>query len=152
MILWRICSSRYRKKSISGEGARQVGGRWNYPGLPVVYTSESLSLCALEFFANVDRDLIPKDLIRVKIYVPEKSSLNIVEISQLPKNWKNFPSPSRLKKLGSKWLETKESLLLKVPSALIPEEYNFLINPLHKEFSKVEVVNIKPFNFDSRLL
>jgi RES domain-containing protein len=152
LVIWRLCKSRYAKERLSGEGARLYGGRWSYPGIVVVYTASTLSLAVLELLVHLDYELAPSDMVRIRIEVPSSVSIERVRIESLPKNWRAYPSPESLQKIGSSWAAEKRSLLLEIPSAVIPEENNYLVNPVHPEFKELKVERPQRFKFDSRLL
>ena len=151
MIIWRLCKARYSKQLLSGEGARLNGGRWSYPGTAVVYTAGTLSLAVLELLVHLDYEVAPADMVKVQILVPSSASIEKVKIESLPKNWRNYPAPESLQKIGSSWAMGKRSLLLEVPSAVIPEERNYLVNPEHPDFKVLKVERLERFKLDSRL-
>jgi RES domain-containing protein len=147
MIVYRFTPEQYSHE-INGEGSRLYGGRWNSKGLPVVYTSISISLSLLEILVySASYDQIQNNIL-VSIQVPE---VNVPAISAtaLPRNWQADPGNSQY--IGDEFLTMKEFLLLNVPSAIIPEEHNILINPLHTDFRKVKIISAKKFAFDGRL-
>jgi RES domain-containing protein len=147
MIVYRFAAKGY-SNDISGEGARLYGGRWNTKGLPVVYTSMTISLSLLEilvYSASYD-ELLGNVLIRID--VPEMD-IPVVSASALNRNWQTDPYTCQY--LGNEFLLQKQSLLLKVPSAIVPEENNILINPLHADFKKVKIISARKFAFDGRL-
>lgn len=152
MNIWRLCTARYATNPLSGEGARLYGGRWNYPGIPVAYTAGSLALALLELLVHIDYDLVPSDLVSIEVYVPPSASIERVEISSLPRNWRAYPAPESLRKIGSAWAIEKRSLLLEVPSVVVPDERNYLVNPQHPEFTNLKIGHPKPFKFDPRLI
>jgi len=149
--LFRICSSKHIS-DISGTGARIYGGRWNHPGYPVVYTSGSRSLAALEFLVHVPMALAPQDLSIVEIDIQQKVKRELVTENQLPVNWRGYPAPEKLMNIGTNWLKGNSSLLLDVPSAVVDKEINTLINPLHPDIKYINVKAIGKFSFDPRLL
>lgn len=149
MQVWRICSRRYQR--FDGEGARLYGGRWNHQGTAVVYTSASLALAALELFVHVDVDLLPNDLVAIAIEVPEKLAVETVKASSLPKNWRRYPGLESLNDIGTTWAAKGSTALLAVPSAIIPEEQNYLLNPAHRDFKQVRLRRSIPFHFDPRM-
>ena len=150
MFLYRISKEKYIR-DLSGEGARKYGGRWNHKGMPVLYTSEHLSLAALEVLVHVPVISLPKDLKLLKLKISDKASREEVDPAILPANWKEYPAPTELKDLGTEWIEHRNSLLLKVPSAVISSECNYLINPLHEEFEQITIDGVEDFMFDSRI-
>lgn len=151
MQVWRICRERHVASAFSGIGAEKVGGRWNHKGSRVVYASTTLSLAALELFVHLEPNLIPTDLCAVSAVVPEGLSTERLAAEDLPANWRDYPAPAKLQDLGSEWLREQRSLVLFVPSAVNPEEFNVLLNPLHPEMANVSEVKSKPFRFDPRM-
>jgi len=149
LIVWRI--SKAGHESFDGEGARLYGGRWNHPGVRATYTSESLSLAALEYFVNLDTDLVPDDLVSVRAEIPTGLEHKTIEAGDLPGNWRTYPAPEALQDLGTEWIRRCETVVLSVPSAVVPEERNYLLNPAHEEFSSIRVGSPRPFHFDPRM-
>lgn len=101
MQVWRVCSKKYQR--FDGEGARLYGGRWNTPGIAVVYASASLALAALELFVHVDVDLMPRDLVAVRADILDNLETLTINAESLPKNWRHYPAPDTLKAIGSGW-------------------------------------------------
>ena len=151
MLAYRIARRSYIN-DLSGTGASLSGGRWNSKGMAMVYTSSSVSLAMLEVLVHLPLRLVPPDMCIAEIRVPDELSKIKISISSLPETWKNFPSPDDLKKIGDNWLETMKSSILQVPSAVNPEEYNYLINPHHTDSEKIKVLGIKDFGWDERLI
>lgn len=151
MIIWRLCKARYAKDPLSGEGSRLYGGRWTYPGISVAYTASTLSLAALELLVHLDHDIAPIDFQSIEISAPPSISIEKIEIKTLPKNWREYPAPDSLRKIGSRWAKERRSLLLEVPSAVVPQEKNYLVNPIHHEFATLIIEHPQPFRFDSSL-
>lgn len=145
IIVWRLANGRYPLRD--GEGARLVGGRWNSVGQPAIYTSESLALCLTESLVHITGPL-PLDYVRFKIQVPE-DSLEILEPTSLKQKWKDHLVYTRT--LGDEWLRQKRSVALLVPSAVLPESNNIILNPLHPRAGELQVIEQQPFNFDPRL-
>ncbi len=148
MIVYRFSHPKYAN-DISGTGAKLKGGRWNIIGLPLLYTSESISLCLLEVLANANT-LEELQLIQlVEIDIPTNPSLHEIHLSQLKNEWwKDFEYSQWI---GSEILKENKALVIKCPSAIIEMESNYLINPLHVSFKKIGVNVIKKFRFDERL-
>jgi RES domain-containing protein len=147
--VWRICSRRYQR--FDGEGARLYGGRWNHAGTSVVYTSASLALAALELFVHVDVDLLPNDLVAIAVEVTERLAVETVKASSLPKNWRRYPAAESLRDIGTTWAAKGSTAILAVPSAIIPEERNYLLNPAHREFKRIRLRKPISFHFDPRM-
>ena len=149
--VWRITSARYAEQAFDGEGARLYGGRWNHPGTPVVYTSHTLALCALEYFVNLEPELAPKDLVAIRADIPADVRVATLEVPDLPPDWRVYPAPDSLKDLGTAWVRSSETTVLAIPSAVIPPERNYLINPAHPDFGRIRLHAAEPFAFDPRL-
>jgi RES domain-containing protein len=147
--VWRLARRRYA--SFDGEGSRRAGGRWNLRGTPLVYTSESLALAALEYLVNVDPDTAPGDLVAICATIPEGVAVKVVTAGELPRNWRRFPAPPELAVLGTTWAESLETAVLRVPSVVVPQESNFLLNPGHPDFAKIVLQPPIPFAFDARV-
>lgn len=149
MPVWRICSRRFL--AFDGQGARIHGGRWNFPGFPVVYTSASLSLAALELLVHVDPDSLPVGMVALSARIPEGIAIPAIEERGLPRNWNRYPAPDRLREMGTDWLRSRVSLALSVPSAVIPTERNYLLNRAHPDFHLLEISKPIVFLLDPRL-
>lgn len=151
MRLYRIAKTE-QITDLSGIGARLYGGRWNHRGVAVVYASESRSLATVEYLVHLPQPFAPVNLSLAVIEIPDDVVPEEISTSALPKNWRNFPAPSKLADLGTSWARKKSSLLLRVPSAVVPNECNVLINPAHPDMSRVILAEMERFSFDSRLL
>ena len=149
--LFRIATSEHIS-DISGTGARIYGGRWNHQGYPVVYASDSRSLAVLEFLVHVPMALAPENLSILEINISKTVEIESVNESQLPLNWRDYPAPEQLANIGTRWLKSKSSLLLEIPSAVVEKEVNILINPLHEDIKNVSLISIEKFSFDPRLI
>ena len=139
------------RDALSGEGARLYGGRWNSPGVPVVYLSEHQSLAALEIIVH-QRPLTPRGDFLAYFIEWEEAQTERLPAKQLPPNWRTSPPESGNLAIGDEWAKARRSLILAVPSAIIPEEVNFLLNPAHPDFSGVKIPKGTPFHFDPRLV
>jgi RES domain-containing protein len=135
---------------LTGEGAKLHGGRWNSIGTACLYTAESISLCVLEYAANVSLHQMPASLTVTVYTLPDKSWKEFA-LDELPKNWQEVPAPVETQEWGSLHLQEAKHLALKVPSVVIPSEHNYILNPLHTDFKKVVIKEILPFTFDSRI-
>lgn len=151
MRVWRICARRHASHAFSGRGARDYGGRWNHPGVAVAYTAGSLSLCALELFVHLDPDEVPDDLVSIAATIPDDVRLLHVREDELPPDWRHYPAPTVLQDIGSAWAASNATVLLTVPSAVIPQESNYLINPGHDDFGRIDIEAAQPFRFDPRM-
>lgn len=147
---WRIIQRRQATRAFDGSGARKFGGRWNSPGTAIVYTAQSQSLAILEILVHLNAP----DLLQRYVLLPVSIAEAFVEklpAKTLPGNWRCTPAPSSLKNIGDEWVRSGRSVVLQVPSALVPAEHNFLLNPAHSDFTKIVIGEPVPFRFDSRL-
>lgn len=149
--VWRICKERYADTAFDGEGARRVGGRWNSRGNPVVYTSENLSLAALELLVHLDVVEAPPHFVAIPADIPESADIEAVGADELPDDWRRAPGHPELKRLGDTWLHSEVTIAMRVPSVVVPDESNYLLNPEHPEFSSIDIGEARPFEFDRRL-
>lgn len=151
MRVWRIIPKLHLSQSFDGEGARRFGGRWNRSGTRVVYTSATLSLAALEFFVNLDRETEPDQLVAVSADIPDDMRIGYIEVSDLPKNWRSYPVPEELQDLGTAWVASASTAVLVVLSAVIPDERNYLLSPAHPDFKRFRLNKPEAFHFDPRM-
>lgn len=151
MIVYRIAKAR-RISDLSGIGAKLYGGRWNNKDTGIVYTSESRSLATVEYLVHVPMSIIPRDLSIASIEIPNLIKRKDVLAGNLPKDWRDYPSPPDLAEIGTKWALLNETLLLRVPSAVVENEFNILINPRHPNMKRITISKIEQFRFDKRLL
>lgn len=135
---------------MSGGGARRRGGRWNSQGRPVVYMSATLSLCVLENLVHMVSVPMMRSFKSIWVDIPE-AIVHTINKKNLPSSWKAVPAPGATQKLGDQWYDNKISPVLKVPSTVIPKEWNFVINPTHQDYSKLKVGEIHGFEMDKRL-
>ena len=150
MIVYRIAKTK-NIKDLSGTGARIFGGRWNNKGVNIIYTSESRALATLEYLVHVPLSLIPTDLSIATIKIPDSIVPKNISPTKLPKNWRAYPAPSRLARIGTDWVLSSETLLLRVPSAVVKDEFNILLNPAYPDMKRVKISNIEVCKLDSRL-
>ena len=151
LAAWRICQSRHVLTAMSGEGARLYPGRWNHKGIPMVYTADSVALAVLEILVNLDDPaLLSREYTHFSILF-HKNLCKQLEPEDLPVDWAADPCPRSTRNIGSAWIESGESVILRVPSAVVHVEYNFIINPLHPDFRKLKSGEPKGLRFDERL-
>ena len=148
MELFRITRSKYIA-DLSGKGAYERGGRWNSTGHFTLYTAQSRSLAMVESLVYLS-DLPPENEYKVAIlYLPDDTFVQTVDIQQLRNSWRDDQRYTR--QFGDSWLKSQSSLLLRVPSVIVKSEYNYIVNPQHKSFAQLTLVDIEPFTFDGRL-
>jgi RES domain-containing protein len=149
VTVWRLARLAHAK--LDSEGARLAGGRWNSRGRAAVYTSSRLSLAALELLVHTDIPLVPPDLVAFEIDVPDDLEIESVEVAKLPRDWRQ-PGDPGCRAIGDRWLAEGRTAVLRVPSAVVPEEWNYIINPGHRAAKTIDVVRRRKFAFDSRLV
>ena len=151
MELYRITQEIYTT-DLSGNGARLYGGRWNSEGLFAIYTSSSRSLALLETLAHT-----PAKMLQEKVYIlgsfflPDGILTEEIAREKLTTGWDAPDTRPLTKKIGDKFLRNKSGLLLVVPSVLVPEENNYLLNPLHTDIKKLKLMNKRRIHFDTRV-
>jgi RES domain-containing protein len=148
MILYRFAHRKFAKE-LSGTGARLKGGRWNPAGIPVLYTSESISLALLEVLANAYTLAELQLLQLVEIEIPANIECQDIKLQNLKKNWHHDIDYTQW--MGQEILQTKKTLLFQCPSVIVHKEHNYMINPLHADFKKVRLHQTADFYFDDRL-
>ncbi|MGO3181828.1 MAG: RES family NAD+ phosphorylase [Aequorivita sp.] len=151
MRIYRIAKTQYID-DLSGEGARLYGGRWNKVGDAMLYFSQNLSLSLLEIIVHVDYVGLPLDYSFVEVEIPDPSIKTIQSIDFIKPKWGTEAAVNQLQMFGSNWLKKNEGLALKVPSAVLHQENNILINPAHKDFGKLKIIQTEKMDFDPRLL
>jgi RES domain-containing protein len=149
--LWRVTRKTHAEQPLTGEGARRFGGRWNHVGTPVVYTSGTLSLAVLEYLVNLPISDLPDDLVSIELRVPNDLPRTEIATDELPNNWRTFPAIEELKNLGTEWVREGKTPILTVPSVVIPNELNYLVNPAHEGAKQIEVASVEAFALDVRL-
>lgn len=149
MIVYRLSKQLYAS-DLSGKGAELYGGRWNSKGNAINYTSASRALCVAELAVNLPLIRTPLDYHIVTIDIPD-SSIFELDPKDYPLDWRSVPHIDATQKIGDAFVAEAKYLTLKVESAVVQDEYNYLINPRHKAFSKVKVMRLEEFRFDSRL-
>jgi RES domain-containing protein len=149
MQVWRIFPGRFRDSAFTGVGGLYAARRWNHLGTAMVYTSTSRALAALEFFVNLQPDEAPDNLLMAEATVLD-ASVETLDAKLLPRNWRALDN-ERCRDLGSEWARSLRSVALKVPSAVVDEDWNVLLNPKHPQFGKVKIGAAKPFRYDERM-
>ena len=152
MRVYRIERKKYLSNTLEGTGAAKTDGyRWNSLNTYLVYTAESRALATLEVSVHLDiNEDLPYDRYYVEIDIPDTLKILEFELSDLPKNWSSKPPISLTQFIGDEFVNLNEYAVLKVPSAIVPPENNFLINPRHKDASKIKVVSKQLMTFDDR--
>lgn len=151
ITVYRICKTKYALTAFDGEGAFRFGGRWNSRGTRIIYTAGSLSLAALEMLVHLDDDSMLFKYSYIPAQIPTGLILKVEDFRLLPKDWSASPSPMTVQKLGDDWAKSGISAVLEVPTSIIPLEKNYLLNPLHLDYSQIILGTPEEFSFDARL-
>lgn len=149
MIVYRLSRSKYAD-DLSGKGAEIAGGRWNNRGTPMIYTAANRALCVAEIAVHTPLGIIPHDYKLITLEFPEKLA-SALDVSCLEPDWNDFPPTEATQQIGDRFIREGRSLALKVPSAVVNGEFNFLINPRHRDISQLRILENQPFSFDKRL-
>jgi RES domain-containing protein len=151
-VAWRIAveAPGYAANDLSGAGAMRSGGRWNSPNQPMVYASSSIALAVLETLSYIGKDALPFDRFLVRIDIPDDVWDRRTAPKFLPAGWDAIPAGLTSRRYGDKWRKSERSVLLVVPSVIIPDEQNILINPVHPEAARISATTVKRWVFDPR--
>lgn len=147
MIVYRLAIEQYCD-DLSGTGSKLFGGRWNHVGTPVVYTTENISLSVLEILVRTDKTMIPLNYMLIRIEIPDNITPTLITTSKLKKDWKEDIDNTQF--IGTEFARNNQSVILKVPSAVVDEEHNYILNPAHPDMKKVKIKQLMPFRFDKR--
>ncbi|NJO88229.1 MAG: RES family NAD+ phosphorylase [Chloroflexia bacterium] len=136
---------------LSGKGSAIKGARWNSIGVELIYTAANRSLAMAEIAVHFTMATLPEDYVMITIFIPDDTSIKEVPESALPLDWKDFPHPVSTQKFGDEFVLENKSCILKIPSVVTQGDFNFLINPNHKEFENIRILEITKFPFDKRI-
>ncbi|HEX2536230.1 MAG TPA: RES family NAD+ phosphorylase [Chitinophagaceae bacterium] len=149
MTVFRLSGGRYRH-DLSGKGAELHGGRWNSKGTALVYTSQSRALAYAEVSIHLPLGIVPKDYHLITIHLPDTASILELPEEDLPPDWRSNPHGDSTQRIGDRFAAEATHLALRVPSAVVPGDFNFLLNPAHPMMTEVRITHTVPFEFDSR--
>ena len=151
---YRIVKTRRADTAFDGEGARRSGGRWNSRGTRVVYLAKTISLAALEILVHLDDAGLRASYSFIPISFPASCVLTPGKngVAPLPEDWSATPAPLACARYGDNWVSSDQSLILRVPSVIVPWESNFLLNPAHPDWSKAKIGEAQSFDFYPRLI
>jgi RES domain-containing protein len=148
---WRIVKANHVDSAFDGDGARIAGGRWNKIGIPMIYTADSLALAILEITVHLSQeDLLYKNYYRISVEF-DSSLVTSLDPAELPDDWDSLPPSESTQNIGTQWALSQKSMILKVPSTVVREEFNYLINPVHPKFERILIGNSQPIDFDPRI-
>ncbi len=153
MILtaYRIVQSHLARAAFDGEGARRFGGRWNSPGRRVLYVAETRALAALEMLVHLSSsDILRRRYCVIPVGFPSRLALRVEDKFDLPRGWPSHSAPDDTRRIGDAWCKQRMSCILSVPSAVMPSERNFLLNPAHPAFEDLVRGTPERFEFDQR--
>jgi len=148
--VYRLSRKKYASE-LSGIGASKSGNRWNSKGTEIIYCADSRALAMAEVSVHLSLAILPKDFVMLEINIPKSVTIYILNEKELPENWNEFPHINKTQKLGDDFIYANKNCVLKVPSAVVKGDFNYLINPHHKDFKKIKIVNFYNFLFDRRL-
>jgi RES domain-containing protein len=154
MLVYRIDRKKYLKDTLKGIGASMSSSfRWNSEHTRMVYTSESRALALLEITAHLNGVMeIPTDRYLVEIEIPDALKIQTLYITDLPKNWNAHPPSVFTQNLGDSFVQKLKAPVLKVPSSIVPQEFNLLINPHHPDANKIQMISKECLAFDPRIV
>ncbi|MFD0863857.1 RES family NAD+ phosphorylase [Sungkyunkwania multivorans] len=151
MVVYRIDREKRKNDLLSGVGAQEYGGRWNKIGTKAIYASQHVSLAYLEVAMHLNMTMsLPTDRILVHIEIP--NTIKIETLEKLPTDWRRLPYNYETQEIFTRFCKQERGLVLRVPSVVVPSEYNFIINPIHKDFKRIKILKTEKFIFDDRLL
>lgn len=150
LTVWRLVTARFAKSAFTGEGARLYGGRWNRKGVALVYTSASQSLAMLEML--VQDEPLRAQYVAIDVRIPKAVTIDRIKVEDLPADWRDVTAREKLQLMGTQWAARQSAAVLAVPSAVVPSEFNYLLNPLHPDFRKIRIGRPQRVRTDPRLL
>jgi RES domain-containing protein len=150
LTAWRLVTARFAKSAFSGEGARLYGGRWNRKGVPLVYTAGTQSLAMLEML--VQDEPLRARYVMIEACIPKGMTIDRIKAADLPSDWRELAAREKLQAIGTDWARKRSAAVLAVPSAVIPAETNYLLNPLHADFRRIRIGKPEKFETDLRLV
>ena len=150
MNVFRLSRKQFAS-NLSGKGASIKGARWNSIGVELIYTSANRSLAMAEVIVHFSLSTLPSGFVMLTILIPDNIAMQELDVKHLPLNWNNFPHPSDTQKTGDKFVNENKFCVLKIPSVVTKGDYNFLINPHHKDFKKIKILSVEDFPFNQRI-
>lgn len=150
MLVFRLSKRKYANE-LSGKGASKFGNRWNSKGVEMIYTAESRALAMVEVLVHLSLAALPSDFMMMVIDIPDDVQIGALDLSTLDKNWNTHPHYIETQKLGDQFVDSADVCVFKVPSAVVKGDFNYLVNPHHVNFKKIQIVDVSPFPFDKRI-
>lgn len=150
MKVFRLSRKKYGM-ALSGKGAAKSGNRWNSKGTEMIYTADSRALAMAEVAVHLSLANLPADFMMMEIEIPDNIAIKVLEPAEIPVNWNSHPPNRSTQKIGDAFIDSGGFCVLKVPSAVVKGDFNYLHNPFHKYFEKIRIVEASDFPFDLRL-
>ena len=150
MRVFRLSKRKYSKE-LNGKGAAKSGNRWNSKGTEIIYTAESRALAMAEVAVHLTLATLPSDYVMIEIEIPDNIIIKEIILKELDEDWNNYPPNINTQKIGDEFIDSIKECLLKVPSAVVQGDSNYLINPYHTDFKKIKIIEITDFPFDKRI-
>lgn len=150
MKVFRLSKKKYSEE-LSGKGASKSGNRWNSKGTEIIYAAESRALAMAEVAVHLTLATLPSDFVMIEIEIPDNIKIKLLKLNDLPDHWNNYPPNIGTQKIGDDFIDSMEECILKVPSAVVQGDFNYLMNPYHKEFKQIKILNVIDFPFDKRI-
>ena len=150
MEVFRLSKRKYASE-LNGKGAAKSDNRWNSKGTEIIYTAESRALAMAEVAVHLTIATLPKDYVMITIDIPDTISIRKLDLKDLDENWNMHPAISSTKRIGDTFIDALDDCILKVPSAVVKGDFNYLIHPHHKDFKKIKIIEMTNFPFDNRL-
>lgn len=150
MRVFRLSKKKYSSE-FNGKGAARFGNRWNSKGTEIIYTSQSRALAMAEVAVHLTLATIPSDFVMLEIEIPNTITIQTLEEIGLPADWNGHPPGPHTQKIGDDFINSGKHCILKVPSAVVKGDFNFLLNPHHKDLKRIRIIEITDFPFDKRI-
>ena len=150
MRVFRLSKKKYSTE-LSGKGVAKFGNRWNSKGTEIIYSTQNRALAMAEVAVHLTLATLPSDYVMIEIDIPDDIDIKILKQKDIPVNWNNHPPNISTQKIGDEFIDTMDFCVLKVPSAVVQGDYNYLVNPYHKNFNKITIFEVKDFPFDKRI-
>ncbi|WP_445710174.1 RES family NAD+ phosphorylase [Flavobacterium sp.] len=150
MEVFRLANKKYPIE-LSGIGASITGARWNSKGNEVIYTAQSRALAMAEVVVHVTLATMPSGFAMLTVFIPDDLFIEEINVKKLPLGWNSFPELIDTQKMGDEFIRNKKSAVMKVPSAVVKGDFNYLLNPYHEDFHRIKIIHQEDFPFDKRI-
>ena len=144
MRVFRLSKLKY-SKDLNGKGAAKSGNRWNSKGTEIIYTAESRALAMAEVAVHLTLATLPSDFVMIEIEVPDDINIQELDLEGIGEDWNNPPPTSKTQKIGAEFIDSMDKCLLKVPSAVVQGDFNYLINPYHPDAKRIRIKEVQTF-------